>query len=249
MLSNKHSRHFYLLNDSLQYMYQIKIYISFLLFLLGGYAYANSHELDAKYIEQLATSFLIEQYPSSEDEKVLISVSSLDPRIEVKSCEVPLLVNIPEKKNTRNVNLKISCNGKAPWKIYLSAKIQITKAILVATSTINKGDMLNKNNVALNYLPVNQLRGDKLNDTSLVFGAKAKKRIAQGRAINKTSFCLVCKGDFVTIIAASDGFSIKTQGMALSSGNVNDQIRVRNSRSNKVISPRVKNARQVIVNL
>jgi flagella basal body P-ring formation protein FlgA len=83
----------------------------------------------------------------------------------------------------------------------------------------------------------------------MVFGAKAKKRIAQGRAINKTNFCLVCKGDFVTIIAASDGFSIKTQGMALSSGNVNDQIRVRNSRSNKVISPRVKNARQVIVNL
>jgi flagella basal body P-ring formation protein FlgA len=230
-------------------MRQAKIYISFLLLFLSGHVYANSQELDAMYIEQLATAYLTEQFPSSNEEKVLISVSSLDPRIEIKSCGVPLLVNIPEKNNTRNVNLKISCNDTASWKIYLSAKIQITKAILVATSTINKGDMLNKDNVALNYLPVNQIRGDKLSDTALVFGAKAKKRIAQGRAISKTSFCLVCKGDFVTIIAASDGFSIKTQGMALSSGNVNDQIRVRNSRSNKVITPRVKNEQQVVVNL
>ena len=149
----------------------------------------------------------------------------------------------------RNVNIKISCDDTAPWKIYLSAKVQITKAVLVAISTINRGDTLNEDNVALNFLPVNQLRGNKLDDPTLVFGAKAKKRIAKGRAISKSSFCLICKGDFVTIIAASDSFNIKTQGMALSSGNVNDQIRVRNTRSNKIISPRVKNARQVIINL
>jgi flagella basal body P-ring formation protein FlgA len=230
-------------------MYQTKIYISFLILLLNSQIYANSNELDANYIEQFATEFLTERFPSSTEEKVLIAVSSLDPRIEIKPCEVPLIANIPEKTNARNVNIKISCEDNMPWKIYLSAKVQITKAVLVATSTINKGDTLSEGNVALKYLPVNQLRGDKLNDSTQVFGAKAKKRIAQGRAISKTSFCLVCKGDFVTIIAASDSFNIKTQGMALSSGNVNDQIRVRNTRSNKVISPRVKNARQVTVNL
>jgi flagella basal body P-ring formation protein FlgA len=209
----------------------------------------NANELGSNYIEQFATAFLTEQFPSSDEEKVLISVSSLDPRIEIKSCEVPLNANIPEKTGARNVNIKISCDDNTPWKIYISAKVQITKAVLVAISTISKGDTLDEGNVALNFLPINQLRGNKLDDPTLVFGAKAKKRIAKGRAISKNSFCLVCKGDFVTIIAASDSFSIKTQGMALSSGNINEQIRVRNTRSNKVISPRVKNTRQVIINL
>ena len=230
-------------------MYQNKIYISFFLFFLSGQFYVNGNELSSNYIEQFATAFLTEQYPSSDEEKVLISVSRLDPRIAIKSCKVPLKANIPEKTGARNVNIKISCDDNTPWKVYISAKVQITKAVLVAISTISKGDTLDEGNVALNYLPINQLRGNKLDDPTLVFGAKAKKRIAKGRAISKNSFCLVCKGDFVTIIAASDSFSIKTQGMALSSGNINDQIRVRNTRSNKVISPRVKNTRQVIINL
>ena len=230
-------------------MRQIKIYIFIFLFFLNSQSFANENKVGSNYIEQFATAFLTEKFPSSEEEKVLISVSSLDPRIEIKSCDLPLVANIPENMGARNVNIKISCDDTAPWKIYLSAKVQITKAVLVAISTINRGDTLNEDNVALNFLPVNQLRGNKLDDPTLVFGAKAKKRIAKGRAISKSSFCLICKGDFVTIIAASDSFNIKTQGMALSSGNVNDQIRVRNTRSNKIISPRVKNARQVIINL
>ena len=109
--------------------------------------------------------------------------------------------------------------------------------------------MLDDSNVELAYMPINKVRGKKLTDTSVVFGAKAKRRIAKGKTISKRNICLICKGDFVTIIAASSSFNIKTQGEALSSGNMNEQIRVRNSRSNKIITPRVNGINQVIINL
>ena len=237
-----------LTRHSQQFMRLIKIYIYVALLLLSGESLANV-QVKPNYIEQFATTFLTKHFPSTSEEKIIISVASIDPRIEKKTCKVPLQANIPEKNNIRNINIKIICSDKEPWKLYMSARVQITKAVLVAISSISKGDILDNSNVALNYLPINQLRGDKLNDMSLVFGAKAKKRIARGRAINKSHFCLVCKGDFVTIVASSDNFNIKTRGMALSSGNINDQVRVRNTRSNKVILPRVKNAQQVFISL
>jgi len=230
-------------------MRHTKLFLLFLTLLLVKQPTSAATELDSAFIEQFAKAFLLEKFPSTGEEKVHISVASLDPRIVIKPCNIPLTANIPEKNNARNVNIKISCDESTPWKIYLSAKVEITKAILIAKNTISKGEKLDESNVELAYIATNKIRGDKLTDTRIIFGAKAKKRIAQGRAISKKSICLVCKGDVVTIIASSKSFSIKTQGVALSSGNINEQIRVRNTRSNKVITPRIKAINQVVINL
>lgn len=220
-----------------------------ILLLLIVHTSATANELDSAFVERFAHTYLTEQFPSTEEEKIRISVAELDPRIKIKPCNIPLTANIPEKNNSINVNIKISCNESTSWQIYLSAKVEITKAVFIAKKTIIKGERLDEDNVELAYVAANRLRGSKLTDETIVFGAKAKRRIAQGRAINKRSICLVCKGDVVTIIAASDNFSIKTRGIALSSGNINEQIRIENSRSERVITGRVKTINQVVINL
>jgi flagella basal body P-ring formation protein FlgA len=226
-----------------------KIILLFTFILVIKQPVIANNELDSAFIERFAHAYLTEKFPSTEQEKVRISLSSLDPRIIIKACSIPLTANVPEKNNTRKLNIKISCDESTPWKIYLSAKIEVTKAVLIAKSTIDKGDTLDNSNIELAYIPINKIRGNKLIDKNIIFGAKAKKRIAKGRAISKKSICLICKGDMVTIIASSKNFNIKTQGMALSSGNINEQIRVRNSRSNKVITPRIKTVNQVVIHL
>jgi len=230
-------------------MRHTKLFLLFLFFLLIQQPVSVAEELDSTFIEHFAKRYLLEKFPSTEEQKVRITVAKLDPRIVIKPCKMPLTANIPEKNNSRNVNVKISCDESIPWKIYLSAKVEITEAVLIARSTISKGDTLNEQNVELAYIGINKLRGEKITDSSIIFGAKAKKRIGKGKTINKRSICLICKGDIVTIIASSKSFSIKTQGVALSSGNINEQIRVRNTRSNKIITPRIKAINQVIINL
>ncbi|MEI6893057.1 MAG: flagellar basal body P-ring formation chaperone FlgA [Colwellia sp.] len=206
-------------------------------------------ELDSAYIQDFAKQYLIEKFPSTEEEKIQVSVSEIDPRITIHPCTVPLIAYIPDKNSTRNVSIKISCDDQAPWKIYLSAKVEITEAVLVAKNTISRGDTLDESNIELVYMPIYSIRGEKLTDTSIIFGAKAERRIAQGKAISKNSICLVCKGDVVTITASSKSFNIKTRGVALSSGNFNEQIRVKNSHSNRIIIARVKTMNQVIIHL
>lgn len=230
-------------------MHLTKLFLLFFFLLSIKQTIANATELDSAFIERFAKIYLTEQFPSNDEERVRISVARLDPRIKIKPCTIPLTANIPETKGARNVNIKISCDESTPWKIYLSAKVEITKAVLIAKTTISQGDKLDETNVELAYIAINQIRGEKLTDKTIVFGAKAKRRIGKGKTISKKSICLICKGDVVTIIATSASFTIKTQGVALSAGNINEQIKVKNSRSNKIITPRVKAINQVIIHL
>lgn len=230
-------------------MRYFQLLMFFWLLLTANHALSNEIKLDSAYIEQVAKDYLLTKYPSTDAEKTVISVARLDPRIIIKSCESPLQAHSQEQTKVRNINVKISCEGDSPWKIYISAKVEISEAVLVAKKTISKGDVLDTSNVELSYVAINKLRGERLTDSNIVFGAKAKKRISQGKTISKRSICLVCKGDVVTITASSSSFSIKTQGVAINSGNINEQIRVRNSRTNKIITGKIKSLNQVVINL
>lgn len=223
------------------------LFITYFIALVSHSSYANS--ADADFVETFAKNYLENKIVPPSGGKVSVSIAKLDPRIIIKPCHQALRANIPEKHNGRNVNIEITCNDPTPWRIYIPAKIEETFAVLVASSTIEKGMMLTDENVAIEYLPTNKVRGQKLADKTSVLGSKATKRIAKGRAIASKYVCLVCKGDAVTIIAKSDNFMIKTRGTAMSSGNIDQQIRVKNTRSGKVIRPKVSAINQVTINL
>ena len=221
--------------------------LQFITILALPFSYANT--VDKAYLEALALSFLKEKIPPPADGKIAIEVSSIDPRIIIKPCQEALKTNIPEKNVGRNVNVKITCADSIPWVMYLPAKVERTFAVIVANKTIAKGTILSVDNIGIKYLANNRIRGDKLTELSTVLGSKAKQRIGKGRAINGRSVCLVCKGDVVTIIAKSLHFTIKTQGIALNSANIHQQVKVKNKRSGNVITPTVTAMNQVTINL
>ncbi|GAA0815431.1 hypothetical protein GCM10009111_13750 [Colwellia asteriadis] len=223
----------------------------FYILLFGQFALAKSFatSYDHAYIEELAKSALEAYYPAEDNEKVSITVASIDPRIKVQTCQIPLEANIPENSSGRNVNVKISCDDSTPWNIYLPAKVEVTLPVIVAKKTIGKGSVITADHIEKVYLSATKIRGAIVNNEALVIGAKAEKRIAKGRAFNPRNICLVCEGDIVTIIASGKNFSIKARGEALSSGNNQEQIQVRNSRSNKIITATVKAINTVVINL
>lgn len=204
---------------------------------------------DKAYLETFAKEYLEEKLLPPVGGKISISIAHIDPRITIKPCQQKLIANIPENTASRNVNVKISCADSTPWKIYLPAKIEKTFPVIVASTTIEKGTTLSKGNISVQYLANNKIRGKKFTDITTILGSKSEKRIGKGRIINTKNVCLVCKGDSVTITAKSPSFIIKTQGIALSSGNLNKQIKVRNTHSGKVIRSQVTAINQVVIHL
>jgi flagella basal body P-ring formation protein FlgA len=222
--------------------------ISLYLIVLFSFS-SHSTTWDRAYLETFAKKYLEEKIVPPEGGKISISVANIDPRITIQPCKQKLIANIPQDTISRNVNVKISCDDPTPWQIYLPARIEKTFAVVIATTTIEKGTMLSKDNISVQYIPSNRIRGKRLSDMTAILGSKSEKRIGKGRAINTKNVCLVCEGDTVTISANSPNFVIKTQGIALSSGNLNKQIKVRNTHSGKVIRSKVTAINQVTIHL
>jgi flagella basal body P-ring formation protein FlgA len=230
-------------------MLRIKLsLISLYLIVLFSFS-SHSTTWDRSYLETFAKNYLEEKIVPPEGGKISISIASIDPRITIQPCKQKLKANIPQDTISRNVNVKISCDDPTPWQIYLPARIEKTFAVVIATTTIEKGAMLSKDNIGIQYLASNRIRGKKFTDITAILGSKSEKRIGKGRAINTRNVCLVCEGDSVTISANSPNFVIKTQGIALSSGNLNKQIKVRNTHSGKVIRSKVTAINQVTIHL
>ena len=230
-------------------MHTIKVFLSIMFFIALFPLVSSATTWDSAYIESFAKSYLESKIAPPSGGKISFNVADIDPRVIIKPCQVPLTANIPENTSRRNVNIKITCEDSTSWQIYLPAKIERTFAVVVTTSTIQKGDILTKENIAIKFIANNRIRGEKLTDINSVLGSKAKKRIGADHTITKKNVCLVCKGDAITIIAKTENFMIKTKGTALSSGNLNQQIRVKNSRSGRIIKPKISAVNQVTINL
>jgi len=230
-------------------MLPIKVFLSVVLLVTLLPITSSATTLDRAYIQSFVKSYLEEKIPAPSNGKISIHVAKIDPRIIINPCEVPIEANIPENITRRNVNIKITCADSISWQMYLPVKIERTFAVVVAIETIEKGVILSKQNIGLEYIASNKIRGEKLTDITAVLGSRAEKRIGKGRTITRKNVCLVCKGDAITIIAKAQNFMIKTQGTALNSGNLNQQIKVKNTGSGRVIKSKISAINQVTINL
>lgn len=230
-------------------MHPIKVFLSLLILYALYPQISIGKTWDIANIESFVVSQLEKNIQAPINGKISFIVSKLDPRVRIKPCQSPIKANIPENTNRRNVNIKVSCNDKTPWHIYLPAKIERTFAVVVSSSVIEKGEILTHDNIKVDYIAKNRIRGERLTEISALLGSKAKKRIGEDNAITTKSICLICKGDAITIIAKSKNFMIKTKGTALSSGNLNDQIKVKNARSGRIIKPKITAINQVTIHL
>ena len=223
------------------------LFVLFLLFPLQ----VNSKIYEANEIENLVKQYAETKYIAlaDENEKISISTPEIDPRITINECDSKLEVNILENNNSRNINVKISCELPEFWQMFLPLKIKRLLPVLVAASNLNKGSVLDHDNTEVLYIEEHKIRGETLSDNTQILGAKLKSNIQKGSAVYSNNICLVCKGEEVVIIASSDVFEIKTEGTALTNGTIGQQVKIKNNRSGKVISGRVDAINKVVINL
>ena len=230
-------------------MNNIKVFLTFLAITTTFSAKIVAAVVDQSYIERFAKEYLEKHLDAPANGKLTIKVAKIDPRVQLNNCKTDLKANIPQNFNGRNVNIKISCADSTPWHIYLATKIKTIIPVIVAKKSINKGEMLTDSNITITYLDSYKIRGTFLNDLSKILGTKARRKITKDRIITLKNTCMVCKGSHVSIIATSTNFTIKTNGEALSNGNIGDQVNIKNKQSGKIITAQVNAINKVVINL
>ncbi len=201
-------------------------------------------------LETGAEKFISQQIALNPDIKTTIKALPLDARLSERACDSPLSfsTNTTPPFN-RQVTVKVKCDDISGWTQFVHVRIEELHPVIVTTQAINKGELVTSESISIEFKPKHFVRASNLDTKQYLVGSRSKRVIRAGTAIGLHHVCMVCKGDNVTIYAKTRTLTIKTTGIALQDGNVGEQIRVKNQKSGKTISARVKDVESVEVNI
>lgn len=189
--------------------------------------------------QQYLQSALANEYVGVEPQNVKVAVANIDPRLRLSHCDTPVSHAIASPQPYgNNISLKVQCTGSSPWNIYLSAKVETIAAVAVISRSMNRGEVVGPADVELVQMNTAQAGFGYLSELEQVVGMELKRRLQAGtslRLAHVTTPEVVKKGDKVLLEAARGGISVVTNAKALAAGQVGDQIRVVNSKSNREV--------------
>ncbi|NOU50759.1 flagellar basal body P-ring formation protein FlgA [Pseudoalteromonas sp. JBTF-M23] len=216
--------------------------------LLSDAVYAQDYNNQA--LEEAARSFISNLATQKPDSNLQIRAIPLDARLPTRQCETPLDISTNASAPfNRQVTVQLKCEDLSGWTQYVHIRIEELFPVIVSTEMISKGELLTEQHLRLEYRPKHFVRASYIDDINLLIGSRSKRVLREGMPVGMHQICMVCKGDIVSIYAKTQTLTIKTQGIALQDGNIGEQIRVKNQKSGKIVSGRVKDVDSIEVNI
>ena len=203
--------------------------------LLASAAFANTQPLES--IQQAAEAFVRSHLPES-TAKHHVSAASLDPRLRLHSCDVPLEAFSNSEELTARTTIGVRCTAAAPWTIYVPVTIEVEASVLVLRRALARRARVTLADVEPQVRRLPGSASHFVSDIASLQGHRLKRALAAGSAITVDALApdiLVRRGQQVTLIAAAGGIEIRAQGQALTEGGAQDRVRVQNMTSLKVV--------------
>lgn len=171
--------------------------------------------------------------------RVEIDISSIDPRLNLSVCEQPLIASMNQTQRPMGrINVKVECQGSAPWTKYVPVSIRVYEMVLVTTRPIARGETLTSADLALVDTEVSLLRYSYMQEAEHAIGMEAKRSLSTNTTIVQEALVaptLVKRGDAVVLSAKAGTVEIRQQGVAMQSGELGKRINVRNTNSDQIV--------------
>ncbi|MCW8996193.1 MAG: flagellar basal body P-ring formation chaperone FlgA, partial [Psychromonas sp.] len=202
-------------------------------------------------IQNFAKSLISAKYETTHkqknNEKLQIKVSPLDKRLTFSPCSTNLTGEVIGNKLKKNTSVKISCPAADGWTTYIHARVLILVPSIVTSRALSKGQTLNVTNMKLIYINKSLIRNGSFSKLAPLLGARLKRNLSENKIIKDRDICIVCRNDKVIINASKNGLSIKTSGIAQNDANIGRTVRVKNSRTQRIIVGTVSALKEVQV--
>ncbi len=175
-------------------------------------------------------------------QQVSVRIAGVDSRLRLADCEIPVRIDTNSAKWVGRVNSKVTCEGAAPWSIYVPVQIRLMKEVVVANSRLPRGHVVNSQDLRLLQIDITDYPHGYFADVAPVVGKELKRAVAMNNPIAPAHLrqaLAIKRGDEVMIVASSGKVAIRSAGIAMSDGRIGQQIRVKNSSSRRIIKARV----------
>lgn len=173
--------------------------------------------------------------------------ANIDSRIFATDCPAPLNASSSSTNaSASNITVLVECL-EDNWRVYVPVRLIRTGPQVTLTAPLSRGQIISPSDVTISMVDLQRFRRQGFSSIEAVVGAKAKKNLRIGEIVEDRDICVVCRNETVTIKAVKSGMSITTKGVALTDGSHGEQIRVKNSKSNRIIEGRVSGISEVTV--
>lgn len=217
----------------------------FLLLLAAAPLQADSYSADD--LTRLVAGWAMQQ--TQTEEQMSVQVFPLNSRLAAKDCPTPPELSWVNPVLQQQNSVKIQCNGDTSWQVFVNVRLVQQMEVVVSSKQLSSGTVLSSADVAIALRDVRQARGQYLTDLTTLNGARLKRTVSQGQLLKLSDFCLVCKGDQVTIEGLSGTLVVSTTGKALADATLGETVRVKNSQSGRIVEAQVTAVKKVTINL
>lgn len=195
---------------------------------------------EAEFLRTVAEQYILAQFIDKSDEntKIEVTAARIDDRRDYGGkCEGYLTAQLKGTEIRSSSQVIITCSRpEAPYSIVIPVKVKRLTRSLVAARNLSRGAIIGQQDLAPVYIDENTNLTTAVSDPNILVGSRLKREVKAGDQIRANAFCVVCKNDKINIVAKNKALQIKLAGIALEDGTVNDSIRVKNTKSGKVIS-------------
>lgn len=220
------------------------------LFLLSVKALQAQEYQSIESIQSAVINYIQENIDTQQEHT--IKVKRMDSRLKLTKCSTPLETYSHKTEISAGLlSIGVRCNGAHKWSLFSSAKLTIYKQVLMTNHSLKRNTIISKNDVSLVKKSTKKLHHGYYTDFKQIDRQHTTRRLHAGTILQPAHLAvakLIKKGEKVVILASSPAFSIKMPGRALMDGSIGEQIRVKNSKSKKIIEGTVIKAGTISVN-
>ncbi|MBR7887469.1 flagellar basal body P-ring formation protein FlgA [Marinomonas sp. A79] len=215
----------------------------------AGFTFAlSTKEHIDQFIRQTEIPRLTEIYPDATIEITLNNLAALN---YLPACDSQSLSVVNQRPDaTGRTNYEIRCDTPI-WKSYVPVTQSITIPAVKSSRPISRGQIINRTNTDIGDVEISTLRGSVYTPKTPPYGLIASRNIRINTVITDSLTNqpdLIKKGDVVLITASSGSITVRMNGIALESGIKGQQIRVKNTSSERIVYAKVVTDSEVLVN-
>lgn len=195
---------------------------------------------EAEFLKHVAEQFVLAQFPDRNhgSYKVEVKAGKVDElRDYGGKCEGYLTAELAGQKVVPGAQVRIECSRPgAKFTVNVPVSVSILRPAVIAARPLPRGTVLDASMLQSTWVSEKLSNPAAVSDPQGLLGVKLKKDLKAGSQIRRSDFCMICRGDMVTIEAATSNLSLKTSGQAVDDGNLNDNVQIRNTKSKKIVT-------------
>ena len=179
-----------------------------------------------------------------------IQVKQLDPRMRMNACDKDLTAALESPRPVGRVTVRVRCEGSSPWTVFVPAQVQLFRNVVTVMRPLKRDAIVTEDDVAMRERDVSSVGLGFLSSLDQAVGQKVVRPMVIDQVVTPVALeqpRMIHKGDQVVIIARSGSLAVRMPGEAMSDGSFNEQIRVKNLNSSRVIKANVTGPGQVEV--